>query len=185
MTDNAIKQLGERLKGLRDVLELTLEEIAETAGITPEALQEMEAGNLDVSVSTLQKISRKYGIALEVLMFGEEPKMSNYFLTRSDCGVSIERTKAYKYQALASGFRGNQMNPFIVTVAPAETDQPLALNSHPGEEFNLVLEGEMELTIGGKAHVLNTGDSMYFNSELPHGMRALNGKSVKFLSVII
>lgn len=183
--DDAIKQLGERLKGLRDVLDLTLEEVAATAGISTDTLQEMEAGNLDVSVSTLQKISRKYGISLEELMFGQESKMNSYYLTRANCGISIERTKAYKYQSLATGFKGRKMEPFIVTVAPADTDKPLALNTHTGQELNLVLEGEMELTIAGKAHVLHQGDSMYFNSELPHGMRALDGKEVKFLSVII
>lgn len=183
--DDAIKQIGERIKGLRDVLELTLEEVAATAEITTETLTRIEEGLQDISVSTLQKISRKYGISLEELMFGQESKMSSYFLTRANCGVSIERTSAYKYQSLASGFRARAMEPFIVTVEPADTDKPLALNAHPGQEFNLVLEGEMELTIAGKAQILHEGDSLYFNSELPHGMRALNGKTVKFLSVII
>ena len=78
----------------------------------------MESGEKDISVSALQKIARKYGIALDVLMFGEEPKMSSYFLTRCGSGVSVERTKAYKYQSLASGFRGRKADPFIVTVEP-------------------------------------------------------------------
>ena len=69
-------------------------------------------GRKDISVSALQKIARKYGIALDVLMFGEEPKMSSYFLTRCGSGVSVERTKAYKYQSLASGFRGRKADPF-------------------------------------------------------------------------
>ena len=69
-------------------------------------------------LSALPKIARKYGIALDVLMFGEEPKMSSYFLTRCGSGVSVERTKAYKYQSLASGFRGRKADPFIVTVEP-------------------------------------------------------------------
>ncbi len=60
-----------------------------------------------------RKIARKYGIALDVLMFGEEPKMSSYFLTRCGSGVSVERTKAYKYQSLASGFRGRKADPLL------------------------------------------------------------------------
>lgn len=55
--------------------------------------------DFDISVSMLQKIARRYGVSLDALMFGEEPKMSSYFLTRAGKGVSIERTKAYKYQA--------------------------------------------------------------------------------------
>lgn len=109
--------------------------------------------------------------------------MSSYFLTRANCGVSIERTKAYKYQSLASGFRGRLMHPLIVTIEPADTDKALALNSHPGQEFMMILEGEMELTLGGKTHIMHQGDSIYFNSGLQHGMRALGGKAVKMLSI--
>ena len=145
----------------------------------------MESGEKDISVSALQKIARKYGIALDVLMFGEEPKMSAYFLTRCGTGVSVERTKAYKYESLASGFRGRKVDPFIVTVEPKPEDTPIYFNSHEGQEFNLVIEGRMLLNINGKELILNPGDSLYFDSAQPHGMMALDGKTVKFLAVIM
>ena len=116
----------------------------------------------------LQKIARHYGISLDALMFGKEPKMSSYFLTRAGKGTSIERTKAYKYQSLAAGFINRTADPFIVTVEPKPDSEPIHYNSHTGQEFNLVLEG-----------------SLYFNSKLPHGMKALDGKTVKFLAVIM
>lgn len=180
-----IKQIAERLRGLRDVLELTPEEVAESCQFTVEEYWGMESGEKDISVSALQKISRKYGIALDVLMFGEEPKMSSYFLTRCGTGVSVERTKAYKYQSLASGFRGRKMEPFIVTVEPKPADTPIYFNSHEGQEFNLVIEGRMLLNINGKELILNPGDSLYFNSAQSHGMKALDDKMVKFLAVIM
>ena len=139
----------------------------------------------DISVSALQKIARKYGIALDVLMFGEEPKMSSYFLTRCGSGVSVERTKAYKYQSLASGFRGRKVDPFVVTVEPKPEGTPIYFNSHEGQEFNLVIEGRMLLNMNGKELILNAGDSLYFDSSIPHGMMALDGKTVKFLAVIL
>ena len=126
MAEEEIKQLAARLKGLRDGLDLTVEEMAENAGIPVEDYKKMEAGEMDIPIGTLQMISRAYGVSLDVLLFGEEPKMSSYFLTRANCGVSIERTKAYKYQSLASGFRGRLMNPLIVTIEPADTDKALA-----------------------------------------------------------
>ena len=67
-----IKQIAERLRGLRDVLELTSQEVAESCQLTVEEYLGMESGEKDISVSALQKIARKYGIALDVLMFGEE-----------------------------------------------------------------------------------------------------------------
>ena len=87
-----IKQIAERLRGLRDVLDLTPEEVAESCQMSLEAYLEMESGNKDISVSALQQIARKYDVSLDVLMFGEEPKMSSYFLTRKGAGVSVERT---------------------------------------------------------------------------------------------
>lgn len=181
--DEQIKQIAERLRGLRDVLELTSEDIARDCDISAEEYRLAETGDFDISVSMLQKIARHYGVALDALMFGEEPKMSAYFLTRAGKGISIERTKAYKYQSLASGFMNRDADPFIVTVEP--NDEPIHYNSHSGQEFNLVLEGRMMLSIEGKDLILNEGDSLYFNSKLPHGMKALDGKNVRFLAVIM
>lgn len=155
-----IKQIAERLQGLRDVLELTPDEVAKSCQLSVEEYLGMESGEKDISVSALQKIARKYGIALDVLMFGEEPKMSSYFLTRCGSGVSVERTKAYKYQSLASGFRGRKADPFIVTVEPKPENTPIHFNSHEGQEFNLVIEGRMLLNINGKL-ILNPGDEVF------------------------
>ncbi|NDV57301.1 helix-turn-helix domain-containing protein [Bacteroides sp. 519] len=183
--DDQIKQIAERLRGLREVLELSVEELATGADISQEEYQKAETGEYDISVSMLQKIARTYDIALDALMFGEEPKMNSYFLTRAGKGVSIERTKAYKYQSLASGFIKREADPFIVTVEPKDENAPMNYNCHNGQEFNYILEGRMLLSIGGKELILNEGDSIYFNSKLPHGMKALDGKKVQFLAVIL
>lgn len=180
-----IKQIAERLHGLREVLELTEQEVADACQLSEEEYRDIEAGRKDISVSTLQKISRRYGIALDVLMFGEEPRMSSYFLTRAGTGVSVERRKAYKYEALASGFRGRIADPFIVTVEPKPETATVEFNAHQGQEFNLVIEGRLLLNINGKELILGPGDSLYFNSALPHGMLALDNKPVKFLAIIM
>lgn len=183
--EDAIKQIGERLKGLRDVLDIQAQEVADLCGISLEAYLKVEEGEAELSVSSMQKISKKYGISLDVLLFGVEPHMSSYFLTRKGQGVSVERRKAYKYQSLAGGFRGRKAEPFLVLVEPKPDDTPLEKNSHEGQEFNVVVEGSMELTIGKKVLVLNEGDSIYFDASQPHCMRALGGEPVRFLAVII
>lgn len=181
--DEQIKQIAERLRGLRDAMELTTEELANECGIDPKEYEQAESGEYDISVSMMQQIARRYGIALDALMFGEEPKMNTYFLTRAGKGVSVERTKAYKYQSLAAGFKNRKADPFIVTVEP--NDNPMHYNTHEGQEFNLVVEGRLLLSIGGKELTLNVEDSIYFNSQLPHGMKALDGKTVRFLAIIM
>ena len=183
--DEQIKQIAERLRGLREVLELSVEDVVKDCGLSIEEYAQAESGESDISVSMLQKVARKYGVALDALMFGEEPKMSSYFVTRAGKGISIERTKAYKYQSLASGFMNRTADPFIVTVEPKAIDEPIHYNKHNGQEFNLVIEGRMLINIEGKEIILNQGDSIYFNSKLPHGMKALDGKTVRFLAVIM
>ena len=183
--DEQIRQIGERLQGLRDALDLSIEEMASDCQISVEQYQAIELGESDISVSTLQRIARRFEIPLDVLMFGEEPKMSAYFLTRKGTGISVERTKAYKYESLASGFRNRKADPFIVTVEPKPEDTPMYYNTHSGQEFNLVIEGRLLLIINGKELVLNPGDSLYFDSSLPHGMKALDGKTVKFLAIVM
>jgi transcriptional regulator with XRE-family HTH domain len=183
--DDQIKQIAARLRGLRDVLNLSEADVAETCGISEDEYRKFESGDVDISVGMLQAISRQYGISLDVLMFGEEPRMNNYYLTRKGAGISIERVKAYKYQSLASGFRGRIADPFIVKVDPKPEDVPMNINQHKGQEFNMVLEGRMLLRIGKKDLVLNPGDSIYFNSEQPHGMKALDDEPVQFLAIIM
>ena len=86
--NDQIKQIAERLRGLRDVLELTSEDIARDSDISAEEYRLAETGEYDISVSMLQKIARTYNVALDALMFGEEPKMSSYFVTRAGKGTS-------------------------------------------------------------------------------------------------
>ena len=180
-----IKQIAQRLSGLRDALEISPEEIAKVCGLTTEQYIELESGKTDISVSLLHRISQAYGVELTTLMFGDEPKMNTYFITRKGKGVAVERTKAYKYQSLAAGFQGRRADPFLVTVHPTEEDHPVYLNSHPGQEYNLVLRGRLLLRINNKDLILEEGDSIYFDSGQPHGMKALDDEKVCFLAIIL
>ena len=188
--DEAIKQISERLKGLREVLDITVEEMANTCGITTDEYLAMENAESELHVSNLQKIALKYDIPLDVLMFGEEPHMSSYFLTRKGKGLSVERRKAYQYESLASGFRGRKADPFIVTVEPKPADTPIETNTHAGQEFNMVLEfdlvlkGSMRVRVGDHEETLHEGDSIIFDSTQPHGMRTLGESKVRFLAII-
>lgn len=178
-----IKQIAERLKGLRDSLDLSFAEIAARTKRTEEDIIRYESGEVDIPMSFLFDIAQEFDISTSTLISGEDAHMSNYSLTRYGRGISIERTKAYKYQALGSGYKHPEAQPFEVTVEP--NDKEIYLNTHEGEEFNYILEGTMLLKINNRELILNPGDSIYFNSNVPHGMKALDGKPVKFLAVIL
>lgn len=179
-----IFEIAQRLRGLRDLLEIPVEEMAAVCHVSDEEYLGYESGEQDIPVSALQNISKKYKVELTALLFGNEPNMKAFYLTRAGQGTAMERTRAYKYQALAAGFAGRKADPFIVTVEPTPGEVPLHLNSHSGHEFNFVLEGRLLLSIGGHELMLNEGDSLYFDATLNHGMKALDGKPVKFLAII-
>ena len=183
--EEAIKQIGERLKGLREVLDIPAAEVAETCGIALEKYEKIESGEVDITISNIMKIAKKYGVSADALMFAEEPHMRSYFVTRNGQGLSVERTKAYKYQSLASGFTNRKADVFIVTVEPKPEAHKIYKNTHPGQEFNMVLEGSMDLFINGKTITLEEGDSIYFDASKPHGMLARNNKPVKFLAFTV
>ncbi|NDW09273.1 helix-turn-helix domain-containing protein [Dysgonomonas sp. 520] len=180
-----LKQIGLRLKGLRDALELTQEEVASSCNISVEDYKLYEDGKKDISISILKNIADKYKIDLNTLMFDEEPHMSSYALTRKNKGLSINRVDEYDYQALASGFINRKADIFVVTAKPESEGHPIHLSQHSGQEFCLVFEGRLLIQVNGKDLVLEVGDSLYFDPSLPHGMLALDGKPAKFLTVIV
>jgi transcriptional regulator with XRE-family HTH domain len=183
--NDQLKQIGDRLKGLRESLDLSATTVAQACNIPLEVYNAYEAGTSDFTISTLNAVAQYMGVGLGVLMFGEEPKVTSYFITRKGKGLAVERVKAYSYQALGAGFINKKVQPFLVTVDPRQDDVPVHQNTHPGQEFNLLLKGRLMIRINGKDLILEEGDSIYFDATQPHGMKALDGKTVQFLAVII
>ncbi len=183
--ESQLQQIGQRLQGLRDVLDIPASEVAELIGVALDKYMRIEQGEVDITISNLMKIAAKYGVSAEELMFAEAPHMKSYFVVRKGQGMSVERTKAYKYQSLVSGFVGHKADVFIVTVEPKPEAHTVYKNTHAGQEFNLILEGTMQLYIGGKTMILDEGDSIYFDSSKPHGMMALGDKPVRMLAFTV
>ena len=182
--DEQIKLIADRLRGMRDVLGISAEEAATTCDITSEQYLNYESGRIDIPVSILHRMAQKFNLDLTTLLTGEEPHMHSYTLTRKDKGTSVERRKTYKYEALAGNFLHRKADPFIVTVEPKD-ETTVSFNSHPGQEFNLLLEGKIKFFLGSKVMILEPGDSIYFDSGLPHGMVATENKTAKFLAIIL
>lgn len=182
--DEQIKLIADRLRGMRDILGISADDAAKTCAITSEQYLNYESGRIDIPVSILHRMALLFNLDLTTLLTGEEPHMHSYTLTRKGKGTSVERRKAYKYEALAGNFLHRKADPFIVTVEPKE-EATVGFNSHPGQEFNLLLEGKIKFFIGTKEMILEQGDSIYFDSGLPHGMVAMENKTAKFLAIIL
>ncbi len=182
--EEQIRQIADRLRGMREVLEITPDEAAATCNIPKEQYLNFESGEIDIPVSILHRMARNYSFDLTMLLTGEEPHMHAYTLTRKDKGIKAERRASYDYQALAGNFRNRKADPFLVSVEPKK-EVTVNYNSHPGQEFNYLIEGKLKIFIGSKELVLEPGDSIYFDSVLPHGMLALENKPARFLAIIL
>ena len=181
--NSQIKQIAERLRGLRDALDISVENAAQKCNILASDYAKYESGESDIPMSFICQVAQTFNIETTAILSGNDPHSIAYFVTRKGTGTTVERTKTYKYQALAYGFRNARAEPFEVTVEP--NDQAIHLNSHYGQEFILVLEGSMLLKISENDIVLAEGDSIYFDASKPHGMKALNDKNIRFLAVIV
>lgn len=180
-----LRQVAERLRGLREIEGVSQEALAAEFEIPLDLYQKYENGEADIPVSFLYDVAEKFGVELTAILTGENPRLKMYCHVKNGEGLDVERRKEYKYQNLAFNFSNKHSEVFMVTVPPTSDDAEVAANVHPGQEFNYLLEGRLLLVIGGKQVIMEPGDSIYFDSTYPHGMKALDGKSAKFLAVIM
>jgi len=177
------KEIGSRVRELRELSEITEEEMADYLKIDVETYRRYETGEDDIPASILFEIAHKLGVDMGLLLTGEETRMHIFTVTRKGKGVEVERRKQYRYENLAEKFIHKKAEPFIVTVEPGK-EKPKT-NSHPGQEFNYVLEGRIKFYIHDNEIILNEGDSIFFDSSYEHAMEALDGKEARFLAIIM
>jgi transcriptional regulator with XRE-family HTH domain len=180
-----IQFVAERIKELREISGISAAALAQELEISPDVVLQYESGSVDIPVGFLYKVAHKFGIELSAILTGENPRLHVYCVVRKDKGLSVERRKQYKYESLAANFINKKAEPFIVRIDPDTELAPMEFNSHPGQEFNYVIEGSMKIIIEEHEIVLNAGDSVYYDSSCKHAMKAMNQKPVKMLSVVL
>lgn len=170
---------------MRLISGLSPKEVALNLGISDVEYLTFEEGNVDIPVSYLYKLASIFNVELTTLIIGEEPRLHHYTVVRKGRGKGVNRRKQYNYQNLAYNYVQKKAEPFLVEVPPTSEESPIEYNSHPGQEFNYVLEGRLKVIINGYEITLEEGDSLYFDSGINHAMKTLDDKPAKFLAVIL
>jgi len=181
-------RVGEKIRELREKKGFSLQDMANRTGYTSALLSQVENHFISPPLGALIKIAK----ALEVKVgtfFGEEPRAS-CAIVRRDERKHISRfaskegvSYGYSYESLGFDKKDRQMEPFLITLEPA-TVKSEKLSTHDGEEFIFVLEGEMEAILGGHKDVLHAGDSIYYDSTIPHKVQCHRDIPTKILAVI-
>jgi len=171
----------ERIKELREILEISALDMAKETEIQYDTYSKYESGELDIPISALYTIASRLGTDVTVLLTGEEARMDSAAVCRKGKGVQVERYPGYEFSSLAYNFKHRTMEPLLVTL---DSSKPSANQvSHSGQEFNYVTEGQVKVTVVKTEHILNEGDSIYFDARLPHSQIAVNGKA-QFITII-
>ena len=185
--EQQMQDVALRIKSLREVMEISPEEMAENAGVTLEQYLQYESGQSDFSFTFIYKCAKRFGVDATDLIKGVSPKLSTYTITRKGGGLPITRRAGFKYNNLAPLFRNKTAEPFYVQMPYDEKEQdlPIHLSTHKGQEFDIVVKGQMKMQVGDHIEYLNEGDTIYYNSGVPHGMIAYGGADAAIYAIVL
>ena len=184
MADDGV---GKKVGTVRESLGIPVEELAERSGCEVALIRRIEAGELVPSLAPLIKIARALGVRLGTLL--DDATGLGPVVTRKDQAEGTARLRSLEtgagattldFFSLAPGKSARHMEPFLVTVHPG-AGQP---STHEGEELLYVLEGKIEVAYGKELHALGPGDSIYYDSIVPHRVSAAGKADARILAVV-
>lgn len=173
------KSFGAKMKQLRQLRKLTFENLANKTGLSNRYLKEIEEGKIIPPVSAVIQISKALSIDSGSFLSAEEQEA----LARKRKESFYKRTQAYSYKTLTPEAESKHMKAFLVTIDPKQ-DHRMVEYKHEGEEFIYVLKGEVEVRVGENENHLKKGETLHFDSGIPHKLRNLSDEETKLLVVL-
>ena len=168
--------LGKKLRHLRKEKRLTLKEVAEKAQLSESFLSQVERGVTSPSISSLKKIGGVLGATVASFFESGDEKGNALVFRKGETEGLESGVPKTTFFLLGPRDSNARIAPYLIKMEPGSTQGPQPY-SHEGEEFGLVLEGRLEIKVSGKGHLLEKGDSIYFNSSLPHGWKNKDKKT--------
>ncbi len=175
----AFEDMGSRLKKIRKEKGLSIAYLSNLTGFDVHLLSDIESSNVQPKLGTIIKLSKALDSAFTGLLSGTGDKL--YSVTRKNDRKIISRSTSpkrrkilYTYKSIAPEVKGRRMEPLIVEL---EENLDSEMSVHDGEEFIFVLDGVALLKIGNDTIDLETGDSVYYLSTIPHMITSKGGKT--------
>jgi quercetin dioxygenase-like cupin family protein len=179
--------MGIRVKKARESRGLSIFDIYLRTDINVDLLAQIEEGKVTPPLGTVIKLAKALDLKMGYFISGEEGKA--YTIVRRDdrevtsrYDSSKEEHYGYGYESLAPHKTDRSMEPFLVTLKPSKTEEERS--THDGQEFIFVLHGKMEVRLGEEIHVLEAGDSIYYDSTVPHLVKCHGKEITKILAVL-
>ncbi len=182
-----LKEVARRIRDLREATGHSPEELARLTGVSVEDYRTLEAGDTDFTFTFIYKCAKACGVEVTDILEGTSATLTSFTVTRRGEGMKIVKKHGYVYNNLAPKFKDKLAEPFLVKFPylPEEQDAPMKLSSHNGQEFDVIVKGSLKVQVGGHVEVLNEGDSIFYNSLIPHGMIAVSEGGCEFHAVVL
>lgn len=174
--------VGERLRELRQQKKLSVRALASLSGLAINTLSMIENGKTSPSVSTLQILARALEVPIAAFFEHETvEKKIVYVRSQQRPIVTVDTTRL---EHLGKDLSGNAVQPFVVTLEPGSgSGQNMIV--HTGHEFVYCLSGQVSYSIEGETYQLQTGDSIVFESHLPHCWKNTGSEPAQIILILI
>lgn len=182
-----IAEVATRIREMRTIMGLSTAETAGMAQISEAQYIRYESGLEDLPFSFIYSCARIFKMELTELLEGNNARLSSYTITRRGKGQLTTKEEGIEISNMAPLFRKKVAEPYWVTYEYSEDlqNKPIHTSVHNGQEFDLIISGQLKIKIGEHCTILNEGDSIYYDSSTPHGMIATGGRDCTFCAVIL
>ncbi len=179
---------GARVKKLMSEKNISVDQLAEQTGLTSEFITQVQTEDVFPSLGPMLKISRALGVRLGTLLDDQvspDPLIVRQDDPKEEIKILADKDKPVemKFYSLGKGKTDRHMEPFFIEILP-ESSKEKRLSTHEGEEFIIVTEGEIEVLYGKETHHLKKGDSIYYNSVVPHYVSCLSKEKACIYAVL-
>lgn len=182
-----IKQIAERIREMRQVVGFSIDEMAQKTEVSPEEYVRYENGELDFPFTFIHKCALAFEIGITDIIEGQSAHLRSYTVTRKGNGRETAKEEGIEIQNLAPLFEKKIAEPYWVKYEYKDElqDKAIHLTKHSGQEFDFILKGKLKVQIGDTVEYLEEGDSIYYNSSIPHGMIAVDGQDCLFVAIVL
>ena len=185
--DFKIKEMAGRIRELREIENLSPEDMAVKTGVSTDEYLQCESGESDLNFAFIYRCALALSVNVTDIIEGNSPNLESYTVTRFGAGQKVSQAHGMTYYNLAYAFRNKIAEPLYVksTFDPEAQHRDIELTTHDGQELDIIVEGKLMVQIGEHKEILGPGDSIYFDSETPHGMIAVGGADCIFYAIVL
>ena len=182
-----LQEMAQRIKTLREIVGFSAAEMALKTGVSTAEYLECEAGLSDLNFAFLYRCALALGVDVTDIIEGASPKLAGYTVTRRGEGQQIQKAHGMTYFNLASAFKNRIAEPLYVVSEydPKAQNADIELTSHEGQECDIVVKGALKVQVGDHVEILHAGDSIYYDSSVPHGMIAVENADCIFYAIVL